>query len=198
MDVMLLNEEVAGLEEEASLRSTSETWSIRRVLSDPTVRLPLLLVVALQAGQQLSGINAVFYYSNSIFESAGMSGKESQYATLGTGVANCLMAVISVSLMTIYNRRSLLFYSCVLSIVCLTTLCFAIVFIVSIIIIFFFYDIYFVITKNWNSSIKLTYNSLTESSSVHVVAGHSYGASLCDHLRNRPWANTLLYRVRVI
>jgi hypothetical protein len=35
------------------------SWSIGSVARAPTLRLPLLLVCALQAGQQCSGINAV-------------------------------------------------------------------------------------------------------------------------------------------
>lgn len=45
--------------DDASPGRTREKWSLTRVLSTPRVRLPLLLVLALQAGQQLAGINAV-------------------------------------------------------------------------------------------------------------------------------------------
>lgn len=36
-----------------------DSWSIGRVLADKSLLLPLLLVCSLQAGQQMSGINAV-------------------------------------------------------------------------------------------------------------------------------------------
>ncbi|KAG6609649.1 Solute carrier family 2 [Phytophthora cinnamomi] len=42
-------------------------------LFSPKYRLPLACAVLLSCTQQLSGINAVFYYSNSIFEDAGIS-----------------------------------------------------------------------------------------------------------------------------
>uniref|UniRef100_A0A182QGP1 Major facilitator superfamily (MFS) profile domain-containing protein n=1 Tax=Anopheles farauti TaxID=69004 RepID=A0A182QGP1_9DIPT len=57
-------------------------WS---VLRDPTLTLPLVLVCALQGGQQLSGINAVFFYSVSIFESVGFSSTAAKFANLGVG-----------------------------------------------------------------------------------------------------------------
>ncbi|XP_070522345.1 solute carrier family 2, facilitated glucose transporter member 1 isoform X2 [Cardiocondyla obscurior] len=122
MDIMLLQSEITSLQEELAMRSTSETWDIKRVLKEPTVRLPLFLVCFMQFGQQLSGINAVFYYSNTIFLGAGLGITGAQYATLGTGVANIGMAVISVLIMSLFSRRKVLFLSCYLCIGCLIVL----------------------------------------------------------------------------
>lgn len=41
------------------MSENKEAWSSWRVLTDSKLRLPLLLVCALQGGQQFSGINAV-------------------------------------------------------------------------------------------------------------------------------------------
>lgn len=131
MDIMLLQNEITSLQEELATRSTSETWNIRHVLREPTVRLPLFLVCLLQFGQQLSGINAVFYYSNTIFLRAGLGITGAQYATLGTGVANIGMAIISVPIMLLFSRRKVLFLSCYLCIGCLIVLCISIALIVS-------------------------------------------------------------------
>lgn len=129
---MLLQNEITSLQQELAMRSTSEKWSIQRVLKEPTVRLPLFLVCLMQAGQQLSGINAIFYYSNSIFLEAGLGITGAQYATLGTGVANILMAIISVPIMSFFSRRNVLFMSCYLCAECLTVLCIFIILIVSV------------------------------------------------------------------
>lgn len=123
MDIMLLQNEVASLQQEFMTRSSADSWTIGRILKDSTVRLPLLLVCFIQAGQQLSGINAVFYYSNSIFKDAGLGTSGSQYATLGTGVANIVMAVVSVLVMSVFRRRSVLLLSCYLCVGCLIVLC---------------------------------------------------------------------------
>lgn len=128
---MLLQNEIASLQHELAIRSTSETWSIKRVLSDPVVRLPLFLVCLMQFGQQLTGINAVFYYSNTIFLGAGLGITGAQYATLGTGLANIIMAIVSVLIMSLFSRRKVLFLSCYLCIGCLVTLCISIALIVS-------------------------------------------------------------------
>lgn len=47
------------IEQQDSEAENQDSWSIGRVLTDKTLLLPLLLVCALQAGQQMSGINAV-------------------------------------------------------------------------------------------------------------------------------------------
>uniref|UniRef100_A0A2C9L7U5 Major facilitator superfamily (MFS) profile domain-containing protein n=1 Tax=Biomphalaria glabrata TaxID=6526 RepID=A0A2C9L7U5_BIOGL len=57
--------------------------------------------------QQFSGINAVVYYSTSIFISAGLSKETSQYATVATGVVNVMMTFISALIMDRAGRRTL-------------------------------------------------------------------------------------------
>lgn len=106
-EVDLLREEV--LANEAS--SGGDTWSMARVLSDPALRLPLLLACSMQAGQQTSGINAVFYYSSTIFKQAGLSEENAQYATIGCGFINVCTAVLMLKLLPLVGRRPLLLTS---------------------------------------------------------------------------------------
>ena len=131
MDIMLLQKEITELEAELTLKSHSQNWSFSQVFKDPSLRLPLLIVCILQFGQQLSGINAVFYYSNVIFSNAGLNAKESQFATIGCGLANIFMAIISVPVMSIFGRRSLLMTSAYSTVGCLIVLCFSINYIVN-------------------------------------------------------------------
>lgn len=123
MDIILLQTEIEGFQHEVEMKTSTDPWTIGRILRDPTLTLPLFLVCALQAGQQLSGINAVFYYSRSIFLNAGLGEAGSQYATLGTGVANIAMALVSIPVMSNFNRRGALLLSIWLAIACLITLC---------------------------------------------------------------------------
>ena len=44
---------------EQELAASGITWNMSSVVRAPSLRLPLMLVCALQAGQQFSGINAV-------------------------------------------------------------------------------------------------------------------------------------------
>ncbi|XP_029037452.1 solute carrier family 2, facilitated glucose transporter member 1-like [Osmia bicornis bicornis] len=126
MDIMLLQVEIANLQQEMESKTTAEPWTIKRILKDPSLKLPVFLVCMIQFGQQMSGINVVFYYSNSIFLDAGLGIAGAQYATLGTGVANIAMALISVPVMSSLNRRSVLLASIYLCFGCLLLLCISI------------------------------------------------------------------------
>lgn len=85
----------------------------------------------MQAGQQFVGINAVFYYSVSIFMRAGLNESNSQLATIGAGIINLAMAVISIPVMSRFNRRSVFQLSCGTAAVFLALLGVAITYIVS-------------------------------------------------------------------
>lgn len=130
-DISVLEKEVRSLREESAMRSTMENWTIGRLLKEPELRLPVLLICCLQFGQQLSGINAVFYFSNDIFLKAGLGTVGAQYATLGTGLINIAMAVISVRIMSLFGRRTLFLTSCYTSLGCLIFLTITINLIVS-------------------------------------------------------------------
>ncbi|KAL0842415.1 hypothetical protein ABMA28_014524 [Loxostege sticticalis] len=105
-DLDLLREE-ARASEAASL-SGEQHWSMIRVLKDPRLRLPLLLTCTMQAGQQTSGINAVFYYSQTIFKQAGLNETNSQYATIACGFINVCTAVLMLYMLPKVGRRPLL------------------------------------------------------------------------------------------
>lgn len=112
---LLIHDEIYALQEEAAIHTTMDIWTVSRVLKDSTVRLPLLLVLSMQFGQQLSGINSVFFYSNVIFEKAQLSKTTAQYGTLGTGIINIGIAIASVYLMSNFGRRTLFLCSCYVS-----------------------------------------------------------------------------------
>lgn len=101
------------MEEEAS--SQSDSRSIWSVLLDPQLRLPVILVCVLQGGQQLSGVNAVFYYSTNIFVSAGFTLQQAELATLSAGILNLFIACFSPILMQRCNRRPIILGSCFVS-----------------------------------------------------------------------------------
>lgn len=131
MNSVLLHDEISELEKEFAIKQSDFSWNSNKIFLDKSLRLPLILVVLLQLFQQLSGINAVFYYSSIIFKSAGLGNEESQYATIGTGVANILMAVVSFIIMPKFGRRTLLLNSCYYTAGSLTLLAISCFFIVS-------------------------------------------------------------------
>ncbi|KAG5670887.1 hypothetical protein PVAND_001119 [Polypedilum vanderplanki] len=91
--------------------SNSNKTGILSVLSDPKLFLPLVLVICMQGGQQLSGINAVFYYSVSFFEAIGFTKANAEWANLGAGCLNLFVSFFSPVLMEKVDRRPLILLS---------------------------------------------------------------------------------------
>ncbi|XP_020950940.1 solute carrier family 2, facilitated glucose transporter member 7 [Sus scrofa] len=82
--------------------------SVLNLFTFRPVRWQLISIIVLMAGQQLSGINAINYYADTIYASAGVAATHSQYITVGVGVVNILMTVISASTVERLGRRRLL------------------------------------------------------------------------------------------
>ncbi|XP_017061145.1 solute carrier family 2, facilitated glucose transporter member 1 [Drosophila ficusphila] len=104
-----LQEEVDEMELEAA--SKVKASGLVQVLLDPQLRLPLIIVCAFLGGQQLSGINAIFYYSVSIFRKAGLSVQASEWANLGAGSLNLATSMLGPVLLERINRRPLMLFS---------------------------------------------------------------------------------------
>ncbi|XP_021017037.1 solute carrier family 2, facilitated glucose transporter member 7 isoform X2 [Mus caroli] len=82
--------------------------SVLNLFTFRPLRWQLISIVVLMAGQQLSGINAVNYYADVIYTSAGVDPTQSQYVTLGSGVINLVMTLISAIIIERLGRRILL------------------------------------------------------------------------------------------
>lgn len=115
-----INNELIAMEQEAETQA--DTRSIWSVLTDKTLLLPIVLVCASQAGQQLSGVNAVFVYSVSIFTRAGLSDANAKWANLGAGCLNLTIALAGPKVMEKFNRRPIFLFSCLFSGIFLVTL----------------------------------------------------------------------------
>ncbi|GIX99207.1 glucose transporter type 1 [Caerostris darwini] len=81
-----------------------------KLLNNRSLHLPLVIGVVMQLTQQLSGINAVLYYSTDLFISAGLPENAAKYATIGVGVMMLIMTLISIPLMDRKGRRTLQLY----------------------------------------------------------------------------------------
>ncbi|XP_067828139.1 solute carrier family 2, facilitated glucose transporter member 4-like [Heptranchias perlo] len=79
--------------------------TIAQLFKMPSYRQPIFIAIMLQLSQQLSGINAVFYYSTSIFISMGI--ERPVYITIGVGVVNTAFTVVSLFLVERVGRRTL-------------------------------------------------------------------------------------------
>ncbi|XP_076789821.1 solute carrier family 2, facilitated glucose transporter member 7 isoform X2 [Arvicanthis niloticus] len=82
--------------------------SVLNLFTFRPLRWQLISIIVLMAGQQLSGINAVNYYADIIYTSAGVDPTQSQYVTLGSGVINLVMTIVSAVIVERLGRRILL------------------------------------------------------------------------------------------
>ncbi|TNM93834.1 hypothetical protein fugu_002010 [Takifugu bimaculatus] len=96
---------LAEMKEEKRKMEMERKVSILELFRSPVYRQPIIISILLQLSQQLSGINAIFYYSTSIFMKAGV--QSPVYATIGAGVVNCAFTVVSLFLIERMGRRTL-------------------------------------------------------------------------------------------
>ena len=82
-------------------------------------RLPIFLAVTIGLFNQLLGINAILYYSNFIFASAGFSQLSSSLQTVLIGLMNLLATLLGMTLIDRLGRKTLLLIGSVGCAICL-------------------------------------------------------------------------------
>jgi len=70
--------------------------------------LPIFLAVATGLFNQLSGINAILYYLNDIFERAGFSKVSGDLKAVAVGATNLLFTILAMSVIDRFGRKFLL------------------------------------------------------------------------------------------
>ncbi|XP_076831861.1 solute carrier family 2, facilitated glucose transporter member 2 [Brachyhypopomus gauderio] len=95
--------EMQAEKEEAMKEAHVSIW---RLVHSPVYRQQLLVALMMHLSQQFSGINAIFYYSTDIFQTAGVA--QPVYATIGVGVVNTVFTLVSVVLVDRAGRRTLM------------------------------------------------------------------------------------------
>eukprot|EP00980_Cylindrotheca_fusiformis_P009688 scaffold2141_cov120-Cylindrotheca_fusiformis.AAC.23 len=98
------NSESLASAEEGDEEMAQDT-SFRSYASDPRNRIPLASAILFPVAQQLSGINAVFYYSTSFFEGVIPN---PQTGTIIAFSVNVLATLVALSLMDRLGRKTLL------------------------------------------------------------------------------------------
>jgi SP family arabinose:H+ symporter-like MFS transporter len=110
LDVLRL---MGSPDSEAELKEIMESIHLERGLKPEPVfnrrySLPLFLAISIGMFNQLSGINALLYYSNSIFASAGFSSTSAALQTVSVGLVNLLATFLGMSLIDKLGRKTLL------------------------------------------------------------------------------------------
>jgi MFS transporter, SP family, arabinose:H+ symporter len=109
---------------EAELREIVDSIHLERgMAAEPlfkrSYRLPIFLAVTIGLFNQLAGINAILYYSNYIFASAGFSQLSSSKQTVLIGLMNLLATLLGMSLIDKLGRKTLLLIGSVGMTICL-------------------------------------------------------------------------------
>ncbi|XP_068179713.1 solute carrier family 2, facilitated glucose transporter member 3 [Antennarius striatus] len=100
-----VSDDIQEMKEEGMRMAMEKKVTILELFRSPNYRQPIIIAIVLQLSQQLSGINAVFYYSTGIFDKAGVT--QPIYATIGAGVVNTVFTVVSLFLVERAGRRTL-------------------------------------------------------------------------------------------
>jgi sugar porter (SP) family MFS transporter len=69
---------------------------------------PILLATAIAAFNQLSGINAVLYYTPSVFKMAGAGGDSSLLQAVAVGLTNLVFTMLAMTIIDKFGRRALM------------------------------------------------------------------------------------------
>ncbi|XP_075228604.1 glucose transporter 1 isoform X1 [Lycorma delicatula] len=105
-----VEEDIEEMRAEQRAQQTEATISMTELICSPTLRSPLIIGIVMQLSQQLSGINAVLYYSTGLFISSGLSEEIAKFMTIGIGAIMVAMTLIVMPLMDRMGRRTLHLY----------------------------------------------------------------------------------------
>lgn len=102
-----IQDEMDELRAENERNKMSPAVTLMDMLNQESLRKPLTISVLIMLSQQLSGINAVLFFSTSIFRSAGLSEQAAINTTLGMSLVNVLMTIVSLFLVDRAGRKTL-------------------------------------------------------------------------------------------
>ncbi|XP_075744944.1 solute carrier family 2, facilitated glucose transporter member 1 isoform X2 [Rhipicephalus microplus] len=103
-----VDKEMAVMKNEAEAAEFVPKVTLPEMIRNASLRAPLIVSLMVMLAQQLSGINAAIFFSTDIFKTAGLSVEGALRATLGLGLVNVLMTLVSMVVVERAGRRTLL------------------------------------------------------------------------------------------
>jgi SP family arabinose:H+ symporter-like MFS transporter len=108
---------------EQELREIVESIDAEHVTSDALFtakyRVPIFLAITIGMFNQLTGINAILYYLNAIFEHAGFSKVSGDLQSVAVGATNLIFTVLAMSVIDKLGRKTMLLIGSVGTCFCL-------------------------------------------------------------------------------
>ncbi|CAF1525595.1 unnamed protein product, partial [Didymodactylos carnosus] len=117
-----IEQELIEIQTEENTQST-KNLNLIELLRHSRFKWPIITSLVLNAIQQLSGINAVFFYSGDMFSAAGLKEEKIFYGILATGVINLLATLLSLRLIELLGRRPLIIWPMTLIVLLMVVLC---------------------------------------------------------------------------
>ncbi|XP_065593867.1 solute carrier family 2, facilitated glucose transporter member 5-like isoform X1 [Cyrtonyx montezumae] len=103
-----VDDEIEEMRQEDKSEKEEGHLSVLTLCTFRGLRWQLISIIIMMMGQQLSGVNAIFYYADRIFLSAGVDANSAQYVTVSIGAINVLMTFLAVFIVESLGRRILL------------------------------------------------------------------------------------------
>ncbi|XP_045470034.1 solute carrier family 2, facilitated glucose transporter member 3-like isoform X2 [Harmonia axyridis] len=102
------NEEISDMQKEAAAQEAAGSVTWKAMFTKNSLRTPLIISLMIMLAQQLCGINAIIVYSNDIFRNAGLDEFWSALGTVIIGIVNVMMTIVSLVLVDLLGRKTLL------------------------------------------------------------------------------------------
>ncbi|XP_067406068.1 solute carrier family 2, facilitated glucose transporter member 11-like isoform X2 [Emydura macquarii macquarii] len=109
------------LKEKAAMKN-SKTLRVLEIFKERSLRWQLYILVTIMTTLQLSGVNAIYFYSFEVFRTARFKEDLIPYISLGVGMCEWLSSIVCSSLIERFGRKILLCGGYVLMIFVLTLL----------------------------------------------------------------------------
>ncbi|XP_053555767.1 solute carrier family 2, facilitated glucose transporter member 9-like [Bombina bombina] len=95
------------LKEQTAIKK-SRNMSVLELLRDPSQRWQLFVMIGMILSLQLSGANAIYFYSYDVFQGAGFPQDQITYVSLGVGAFEFVSAMICSLLIDSFGRKILI------------------------------------------------------------------------------------------
>ncbi|XP_075710033.1 solute carrier family 2, facilitated glucose transporter member 11-like [Rhinoderma darwinii] len=112
--------EMEEIEKESQALKDENQKKILELFFDQSVKWQLIAVIVTNIGQQLTGINAIYFYAEYVFKKTGIPTANIPYVTLGTGFSECITAMTCGLLIDRAGRRVLIIGGyCLMALFCI-------------------------------------------------------------------------------
>ncbi|XP_067329073.1 solute carrier family 2, facilitated glucose transporter member 5-like [Anolis sagrei] len=103
-----VDDEMEEMFQEDQAEKAEGRMSVLTLFTYRGLRWQLISIIVMMMGQQLSGVNAIYYYADEIYLSTGLNKYDVQFVTVGTGAVNVVMTFLAVFIVESLGRRILL------------------------------------------------------------------------------------------